>query len=214
MTWRTQIGERVLEGHEAILIREAIATMWEMFEEDLDNDEPWKFGVPIFDRLEILVKLALLAEVGWALLRSTEKYPPLTAVNESVVGAIFEHIDQSVRYEIDNHEFLSDDCFCWRKLVLNVFREMGDTDDLPDEKCLDVEEWDILHQVLSERILWDEDFNDEALYVDQPVDHASFLKDFMTIDDEYFTATPPNPQDSDLSRIRKRLAELTQAPAI
>lgn len=69
MTWRTNIGERVIEGHEADLLREAIATMKEQFDEELEEDfDPWTFGIPVFDSLEPLVKLALLAEVGWALL--------------------------------------------------------------------------------------------------------------------------------------------------
>lgn len=211
MTWRTEIGERVIEGHEAVLIREAIAAMKDMFEEELDDDiDPWKFGVPVFDRLETLVKLALLAEVGWALLRSTERCPPLTAVNESAVGAIFGHIEQSVQYEIDCHDSMTEESFSWRRLILNVFHQIEDTDELPDALCLDPSEWDILQQVLADRILWDDDFNDEALYVDQPADHGKFLKDFMTIDDDYFTAPPPNPRESDLPRILKILNELTQ----
>ncbi|MDB5338906.1 MAG: hypothetical protein JWN70_4525 [Planctomycetaceae bacterium] len=209
MTWRTNIGERVIEGHEALLRREAIATMKELFDEELEEDvDPWSFGVPLFDSLEPLVKLALLAEVGWALLRPTKECPALSAVNESVIGAIFSHIEQSIEFEIDCHDDAEIDPSSWRQLTLNVLKEIGEDEDLHSANCLDSEEWDISLEVLRERILWDEDFNDADIYMDLPAEHGKAVKEFMTIDQDYFRAVPPNPRESDLPTIQRLLTDL------
>jgi hypothetical protein len=208
MTWRTQIGERTLQGAEATLIREALAMMVDMVEQEIsDHDDLWEFGVPLFDRLPAPAKLALLAQVGWALLRATDVCPPLTAINEATIGALFRHIEQSIHLELDDADD-SDQRFSWPKDVLTVFEQIGETDDLPALECQDLSEWEILVQVLTDRILWDEDFNDAELYVDKSPEHASILKSMMTIDDEYFTAVSPDPRESDLPRVRAVIQQL------
>lgn len=209
MTWRTQIGERTLKGAEANLIREALATMVDMVEEEIRGyADQWEFDVPLFDQLPPTARLAILAQVGWALLRETETYPPLTAINEATVAAIFERIKELIQFEVDS-EGEMEDPFNWRRDVLAVYQEIGD-DDLPSVECRDMEEWDLLVQVLSDRILWDEDFNDAVLYVDKPPEHAQFLKEAMMIDDDYFTAVPPDPREADLPRIREIIRDLLQ----
>jgi hypothetical protein len=208
MTWRTQIGERTLEGAEASLIREALGMMVDMVEQEIsDHDDLWDFSVPLFDRLPAPAKLALLAQVGWALLRDTDTYPPLTAINEATVGAIFRHIEQSIHLELDCDDEI-DPRFSWRKDVLAVFEQIGDPDDLPVLTCADADEWDTLVQMLADRVLWDEDFNDADLYVDKSPEHASILKSMMTIDEDYFTGVPPDPRDSDLPRVRAVIDQL------
>ena len=215
MTWRTQIGERTIAGKEAALIREAIGTMKDQFDEELDGySDPWEFGVPLFDELEPLVRLALLRDVGWALLRQTECCPPLTAINEATVAAIFAHIGQSLECEIDLEKDVNDldgDAFFWRRLILNVFHELNDNDHLPSLHSGDMEDWDIPLLVLSERILWDQDFNDAAIYLDLPPEQADFVKRQLTIHPDYFSAAPPNPKETDLSRIRDALNEICQS---
>lgn len=211
MTWRTQIGERVLTGAEAALFREAIGTAVDMVDEELSGlNEQWEFGVPVFDTLEPSVRLALLAQVGHALLRETDECPPLTAVNEGAIGALFQHIEQSVLFEIDCEQDFEDG-FSWRRQILAVFREDDDTEDLPSVRCADKGEWEILLQTLCDRILWDEDFLDASLYLDKSPEQSRFLKRFMTIDDDYFTAVPPDPRDADLPGIRLAIAELVRA---
>ena len=118
------------------------------FDAEFDgNVEPWNFGVPVFGWLEPLVKLALLADVAWALLHPTDQFLPLTAVDESVVGAIIRHIEQSIGYEIDCHEEMDEGSTSWRQLILNVFHEIEDTDDLRDVNSLEFEDSDFPLQV-------------------------------------------------------------------
>lgn len=88
--WRTQAGERILQGTEARLIRTALGVLVDQVEEEIDGlRESLEFGAPIFDRLQDRQKLALLADVGHHLLCSTDAPPPLTATNESAVAVLY-----------------------------------------------------------------------------------------------------------------------------
>jgi len=208
MTWHTQLGRRVLKGAEAALIREAIAHLGDMIEEEIASDAfAWELGVVLFDRLEPPARLALLAEVGWALLRETAACPRLTAVNESAVAAIFSDIGHMIQFEIDSHDDM-DTPYFWRSSVLAAVREDEETGDLPEPACTDWNEWDLLLIILSDRILWDEDFQAADCFLDAPPDQAALMRDLMTIDDDYYRAVPPDPCDSDLERIRATLVEL------
>lgn len=215
MTWRTQIGERIIVGRESELLREAIGTMKDEFEQELEGyTDPWEFDVPLFDELEPLVKLALLRDVGSALLRQTDCCPPLTAINEATIGAMFSHIRQSVEVEIDCQEDIKEvggDPFFWRRRILNVFHELNDIDDLPSLDSRDIDEWDIPIVVLTERILWDEDFNDADIYMDLPPEHGELVKRQLSIPAGYFTAIPPNPVEADLPEIRETLREICRS---
>lgn len=89
MTWRTEIGERTLKGAEATLFRESLGNVVDMVEAELAGDSDlWEFGIPVFDQLGAHAKLALLAEVGWALLRDTDACPKLTAINQSFTNSV------------------------------------------------------------------------------------------------------------------------------
>ena len=101
MTWHTQGGDRTLAGAEAVLIREALAYVVDMVEDDIvEPADPWEFGVAAFDCLEPSARLAMLAEVGWPLLRDTESFPELTALNEATVAVLFIAIEQLLELEI------------------------------------------------------------------------------------------------------------------
>ena len=154
-------------------------------------------------------KLALLADVGWALLRPTETCPKLTSINEAVVAALFSNIEQCLHMEIDwSKEEDDDELLAWRKLVLAVFHEDGDTMDLPEPDCDDVVEWELLAETLSQRILWDDDFNEAEQFLDASPDEATRLRSIFGIDNDYYASVPPDPRDSDLPGIRAMLGEL------
>lgn len=219
MTWHTPIGRRTLKGAEAELIRESLGYIADMCEEDIKGyTDPWMFEVTLIDRLESSARLALFAEVGFALLRETNECPKLNAVNESAVACLFRNIEQCIQIEIDHQKTDetsresadADMRVFWRSRVLAVFKEIGDADDLPDTDCKDWNEWLILMDVLNDRILWDADYEDSHLYLDSAPEHAAYLRNFMTIDDDYYLAIPPDPTDAELSRIRKMLNELLQ----
>ena len=89
-------------------------------------------------------------------------------------------------------------------MVLAV-RRQSDAEDLPDEDCEDEEEWSFQIEELSYLILWDHDFEDEDLYLDNPPEEAWVLKGFMDIDDDYFLDIP---DDLKLKEIETTLAKL------
>ena len=60
--WWTPDGERILQGAEAGLFREALGTVVDMVRDD--NEPLWQFGAPPFDDLQPNQKLAVLAQVG------------------------------------------------------------------------------------------------------------------------------------------------------
>ena len=120
MTWQTPRGDRVLVGPEAAVFLEALTIITDWVEGDLDQAEAFhEFGIPVFDSVAARGKLALLADVGHALLDETETCPKLTAVSEATVGAIFVALDESLEHEIDN-EFDLPDRFFFRKLILEA----------------------------------------------------------------------------------------------
>ena len=105
MTWHTPRGDRVLAGPEAELFRDALMIITDWIEGDVDQDQAFhEFGIPAFDSATARGKLALLADVGHALLVETDGCPKLTVVNESAIHAVFVALEQSVEHEID-HEF-------------------------------------------------------------------------------------------------------------
>jgi hypothetical protein len=111
---------RTLDGAEAQLVTAAIGDMWRQLEEDQNIDDPWTWGVPIFDGLQWEQKTVQLAAVSSALLKTEVSAMPLTAVNEATVGAMVEHIRQSVQVEIDTSTDMNESLDFWRKKVLAV----------------------------------------------------------------------------------------------
>ena len=193
------------------MFREALGHVTDMVEQEIaDDSDPWDFGIPVFDQMQPTAKLALLAEVGWALLRVTDSCPKLTAINEAVVAALFGDVEQSIQIEIDwsKEEAADNELQAWRKLVLAVFREDADTLDLPESDCEDVGEWKLLVEVLSDRILWDDDFNEAERFLDESPDEAERLRERWGIDENYYSAIPPDPRESELPGIRETLKEL------
>lgn len=213
MTWRTQAGTRILKGAEAALYREMMATMADELVMEMDYEfEPAPSGIRIFDQLPAIARLALLAEVSTALLRETDQVPQLRAINESVIGALFVALRANIDYEIDTSEDSEDPTF-WRSRILAAFLELGDAENILDVNSDDSGEWDILIQVLTDQILWDWDFGNDDLFLDKSPEHAGMMKDMLAIDDDYFTAIPPDPNENDRNRLRSIIGVLYSTDA-
>jgi len=224
MTWRTQLGERHVVGAEATLLRSAIAFMHDVVEAEIrDRADAWDYGVPVFDNLEPVSKLSLLADIGEALLYETP-LPPLTAIKEGAVAAIFGAIRQLLDLEIDvqNGQETSedgDDHYFYRTLVLEIANsdkaagtdneeDIHEEDALPTRESSDVSDWEWLVDAISERILWDEDY----LYADELLDaapeQARRERRRLGIARNYYLDVPPDPEETDLELIRKRLEKI------
>jgi hypothetical protein len=177
----------------------------------------WPYGVRLFDNMTWQQQLAVLAEVGEALLYEQIAIPPLVAWNEATIAAIFENIVQSIVVEMDTYEFdMADegDGKQWRQLVLEALPEDCREPELVagqpvpaeyDEK----EFWQQLVESISAGILWDADYDDDEACADSPPRTRELLGVVFGIDEDYFIAIPPDPRKSDLPGIYRRLKRLT-----
>lgn len=190
-----------------------------------DSDERWDYGVPVFDNLEPISKLCLLAAVGEALLIETP-LPPLTAIKEGAVAAIFGAIRQLIELELDvqKGEEASPDGsarFFYRTLVLEIAssdeaegtaveEDIDEEEGLPAPESTDVSAWECLVDAISERILWDEDY----LYADELLDaapeQAGRERRRLGIARDYYFDVPPDPEETDVELIRARLEKITR----
>jgi hypothetical protein len=196
--WRTSCGERTLEGAEARVFAEAL---WSLLDEaSLSESDDCELGVSAFDSLTYGQKVSVLSTVGNGLLRKDVSPVELTAVLEGGIAAIFEHLRNMMAVEIDMPELRSN----WRQLVVAARREM-EGEEIPDPTCDDLDEWDIETQELADCILWDADYDDADLYVDQPHEKSESLKSMAGIGDSYYLAIADDLSEED---IEKKLAEL------
>jgi len=202
--WWTPDGERILQGAEARLFREALARTVDMVRDDPEG--LWQFGAPPFDKLQPNQKLAVLAEVGSALLQANQPVPRLTAVREAAVGAVYEAIMLLVEMEVDQpaEERASP---TWRELVLAACQEQG-VDELLDPASEEIDEWDMLISCLTDAVLWDEDWKDSESLLDADPKASRAVKKLLGIDEDYYVAVPPDPSAEEMERVWATLREL------
>jgi len=207
--WWTPDGERILQGAEAQLFREALGVLVDMVRDD--HEGMWQFAAPPFDALQPNQKLAVLAQVGTTLLRADQPMPKLTAVLEAAVGAVYESIRVMVEIEID--EPAEDrESPSWRELVLAAGRERG-IEDLLDPESEDLDEWEVLVSRLADAVLWDQDWKDTDDHLDADPKASRMVKNVLGIDEDYYVAVPPDPTDEEMKSVWATLRGLTREAA-
>ena len=199
--WRTECGERTLEGAEARAFAEALATLLDYALTDQFDD--YESGVACFDDLTYGQKIAALATVGNGLLRKDIRSVELTAVVEGAIAAVFQQLKDSIIFEIDTPEFGAS----WRELVVAARKEL-ESEDVPAPTCTDIEEWDLEVEVLTDRILWDRDYEDDRTYADHPPEITQWLKYMTRIPDNYYTAIADELTDEEAAATIKKLKKL------
>ncbi len=204
--WWTPDGQRVLQGAEGRLFREALAMIVDMVRDDTEGC--LEFSAPPFDKLQPNQKLAVLAEVESALLQENQPMPKLTAVREAAVGAVYEAIMLIVEMEIDQpaEERTSP---TWRELVLTACQEQG-IDELLDPTSEEIDEWSTLISCLTDAVLWDEDWRDSESLLDADPKASRAVKKLLGIDEDYYIAVPPDPTDEEMKRVWATLRGLTK----
>jgi hypothetical protein len=207
--WWTPDGERILRGREARLFREALGVLADLVRDD-EKGDLCQFGISAFDSLQRSQKLAVMAEVGTALLREEGPAPTLTAVREATVAAVYELAGDMVQLEIDDPQAAGGRP-TWRELVLDACRERRVDDKLPSRDCADLEEWDLLIQCLADNVLWDDDWKDVEGHLDADPETSRAAKKALGIDGDYYVDVPPDPSDEELEKIISTLHKLTRA---
>lgn len=212
MTWRTPFGNRFLVGVEAELIRESLGYVVDIAKTQYGGHiDRTDCGARLFDDLTGSQKLAILELVGRALLRKTASIPPLNAVNEAAVAALYQAIRDGIESEITDGKYMDDSTY-WRRTVRAAFFECfpDDDGDVPHPDGTDRSEWHVILEMLTDRVLWDEDFTDAPRFLDATPERAEMLKELLGINEDYFTAVADDPPDSEMPRILAALEELTR----
>jgi len=232
--WRTSLGKRVLKGDEWELFREGLWAFWDRIEVTFDEPDSWPSGVAAFDRLSPVSKLTMLAWVGIALCDEKEPCPPLNALMESTIGAIYAVIRAEIDFEIEyarKDPGPDDERFLMRTCVLAATRETrpncenpkldpksdGDQENtprsLPAPDSEDAEAWDDLVDDLMDRILGADCYYDvEDLFLDTDPRVSRQMKLHFHVDEDYFAAIAPDPTDKQLISIRRVLRRLCAKP--
>jgi hypothetical protein len=160
-----------------------------------------------FDQLTYGQKVSVLSIVGNGLLRKDVPRVELTAVLEGGIAAVLEHLKIMIIIEIDESDLGTN----WRKLVVAA-RQEAEGEDIPPVTCEDSKEWDIEVECLAEDILWDADYDDADIYIDQ----AEWLKSMARISDNYFLAIADDLNeeqiDEKLVDLRKLCSTIVEAP--
>jgi hypothetical protein len=162
--WRTQIGARLLQGAEARLMKTALGVLADQIEAEIaGHRDDFDFGVPVFDRLDCRQRLALVADIGHHLLRSTDSPPQLTASNESALAVVYKVVEDRVSMEVDDEELIQElgcceDPFHWRRMLLDAYRDRFPDDlETPAETSPDIGEWFLLIDCLANCVIRDAD---------------------------------------------------------
>ncbi len=223
--WQTSMGDRTLAGAEAELVRTMVGFVQDMITVGVEIDDPHITEVALFNALQPTQQLAMLHEVAQGLLLDNIPVPELTAIREATVHVLYRELVGLIECEIDLSRLENEPDYGLRSLVLAVFGEMRNSDNpkianewaeddlstLPPVDCPEINEWNDLVESLADQILWDRDFEMEAVLVDQAPEKAELMKSHLGITSDYFSLIAPDPGLEELDRIQHELRALTGA---
>ena len=203
MVWRTECGDRILDGAEAILFAKALSSL--LNEAMMGTLDDYKFYIESFDNLTFGQRISVLAIIGNGLLREDVPLVRLTAILDGAIAAIFKHIENEIAYEIDEPESRSN----WRELVVAARNQIGgEIEEIPETTCTDMNKWKVEVEILSDVILFDTDYEDSKLYIDFPPEKSKDLREQMDIPDDYFMAIADDLTDEEAQAKIKELRKL------
>lgn len=221
--WQTSMGDRTLVGAEAELVRTMVGFVQDMITVGVEIDDPHITEVALFNALQPTQQLATLHEVAKGLLLENEPVPELNAIREATVYALFRELAGLIECEIDLSRLENEPDYGLRSMVLAVFQEMSQSDNpeianqwaddelrtLPPVDCPEINEWNDLAESLADQILWDRDFEMEAILADQAPEKAELMKSYLGITSDYFSLVAPDPGKEEFDRIQQELRDLT-----
>ena len=199
--WRTEYGDRILEGAEAIVFAKTLSSLLD--EAIMGTLDDYQLGVDCFDNLTFGQRISVLATIGNGLLRKDVRPVKLTAVLEAGIAAVFEHLKNKIIIEIDEPELGTD----WRELLVAARKEM-EGENIPEPTCDDLDEWYFEVQELANGILWNVDYEDAQLYIDFPPKKSKRLKNWAGIPDNYYLAIADELTDEEAQARIKELRKL------
>jgi hypothetical protein len=221
--WATSQGDRTLGGHEAKLVRSSVGYLRDMITAGTDIDEPYQTDVAVFNRLQSTQQLAVLHEVGYALLDPATPVLELTSIREGTVHVIYRELAALVEIEIDLTRIDDDPDYSTRSSIVaacdyfNRFPAEWTSDFIeepaqhrpPKVDCDDVDQWSAALEFLADQVLWDRDFEMEAIFADHDPERINAIKEFMGIKQDYYAVPAPDVFSEEYYRIDRELVLLT-----
>lgn len=203
--WHTPDGDRILTPSEWQFIQAGLELTWDAIDAATEaGGDEGATGVRVFDDLQPGQQIGLLALVGTALTNPMMPSPPLSAVTEGTLAAIFAMLRGWLDVEIDVGEQTT-----IRQLILGAVGEAARDYPLPAVTDKDADEWDMLIEEIEDRLMWDADFEMGDVFLDLPPEAGQELLEQNGIDPDYFLAVPEDPGEGELEAARRTLAELT-----
>jgi hypothetical protein len=209
VTYRTPIGDRVVQGAEAEFFREAL--FWTVHYVTMNRGED-EFNFDAFNRLTYGQQLSGLLSIARAILDETIPPPPPTAATEACTATIFSIISEEVACEIDEDGEEGREKKNIRRAVRAAMIEIGD-DEVPESDCTDARIWQNCIDELSESFLFDLDYEDADLYTDLPPEAAQARYRRMNIDPNYFLDVLDDPPESEWHLLEMELHALAKEGA-
>jgi hypothetical protein len=225
--WQTVMGDRTLYGAEADLARTLIGCVQDMILAGIDVGQPHITEVSLFNTLQPSQQLSVLHEVARGLLIEDEPTPELNSIREATVHVLFRELVGLIECEIDLSRLEGEpDCYL-RSLVIRVFHELQYSSNheiredfseefvarLPPIDCPAIAEWNDLAEELADLILWDRDFEMEAVLVDLSPEKAEMMKDYLGIGQDYFSEVALDPNSEEIKRLRKQIHAICNEPS-
>jgi hypothetical protein len=211
-----------------MLVATAIDTMVEAllihiddtFEESSAAD--CQSGIAVYDSLSVSQRLGLLHQVARHLLTPTAVPMELSASVEAAVAAIYVEIRDQVAIEIDlfpDERLSGSGQPTWRRRVLDAQQQLFGVPEAqwqtepravlsadcqpgcvawPEATCTEIGRWELLIDGLCDAVLWDRDFELAETFMDVDPGVSRQRRRLLGIEDDYFTAVPPDPRPGEV----------------
>jgi hypothetical protein len=230
--WATSQGDRTLTGQEASLVLGAVGYLRDMITVGVEIDEPHQTDVAIFNALQPTQQLAVLHDVAFALLDEQTPMPELNATREATVYVLFRELLSLVEIEIDMSRLENVPHRDVRSAILAAYEDVSWNTSEWDECSeflneivdnettvehpfsadnVEIDRWFYLLESLADQILWDRDFELEAIFADRDPERVEMVKQVMGIGNDYFSVPAPDAFSDEYEKLDRDLIALTSA---
>lgn len=212
MTWRTQIGDRVLQGSEAALYINAMQSAVEYLDmlHEIEDEPDIKTGDRMFDGASFHQKVVLLHTCLCALLKPDIAAPELTSVLEAAAYFPFAFLQNEIAAEIEADEagFSEGENFqyAYRSLVWSIFdefiqprwqsavEEFGEDEEESafHQHSTNLSLWESIIDAMADRIFWDRDWHMSSLKPELLDSIPEFLSQATGLEESYLINRLPN----------------------
>jgi hypothetical protein len=210
--WQTEDGDRVLGPAEWEFFRQALGSLWDWVEAELEGNDPFHLAIDPFDALQPEQKLVALAAVGRAMRDESVPPPQRTAVTDGAVAAVLAFATVMIDEEIDCP--LRGYTTFWRSRASAAWKEAsGERRSPVGPRSKDYEAWDdLIVSDLGGALLGDMDYGLSGVFLDADPAVAHAYMRLMNIRDDFFLAVAPEPTAAEVEEARATLRELTGYP--